>query len=178
MEEHPVAWEDCCEEYWCEKTRKHMSRWTCHSDMTEKMLKTALSPNQSIWNMCNLKRYFLFVCLYVHVCMIFICNKDYIYILRVCTFQWDSTQLRFISDDVKLFHKNDFAHSVLQDFITLGSFPSKHISKRCLSTKYQINKQNSYWDSKENTLYWLWSILGTFLVCPKPTTVYIYISAI
>ena len=48
LEKQPVAWEDCCVEYWCEETRKHMSRWTGRRDMTEKMLKTALNPNQSI----------------------------------------------------------------------------------------------------------------------------------
>ena len=26
VEKQPVAWEDCCVEYWCEKTRKCMSR--------------------------------------------------------------------------------------------------------------------------------------------------------
>ena len=42
------AWEDCCVEYWCEKTRKCMCRWTGRRDITEKWLKTALNPNQSI----------------------------------------------------------------------------------------------------------------------------------
>ena len=42
------AWEDCCVEYWCEKTRECMSRWTGRRDMTEKLLKTALNPNQSM----------------------------------------------------------------------------------------------------------------------------------
>ena len=46
----PVAWEDCCVEYWCEKTRKCMSRWTGRRDITEKLLKTTLNPNQSINN--------------------------------------------------------------------------------------------------------------------------------
>ena len=48
VEKQPVAWEDCCVEYWCENTRKCMSRWTCRRDITEKMLKTALNPNKSI----------------------------------------------------------------------------------------------------------------------------------
>ena len=51
MEKQPVDWEDCCVEYWCAKTRKHTSRWTGRRDMTEKLIKTALNPNQSI-NQC------------------------------------------------------------------------------------------------------------------------------
>ena len=43
-----IAWEDCCVECWCEKTRKCMSRWTGRRDITEKLLKTALNINQSI----------------------------------------------------------------------------------------------------------------------------------
>ena len=30
-----VAWKEGCVEYWCEKSRKHMSRWTGRRDMTE-----------------------------------------------------------------------------------------------------------------------------------------------
>ena len=26
VEKQPVAWTECCVEYWCEKARKHMSR--------------------------------------------------------------------------------------------------------------------------------------------------------
>ena len=33
----PVAWKECCVEYWCEKARKHMS--TGHRHMTEFFLK-------------------------------------------------------------------------------------------------------------------------------------------
>ena len=43
VEKQPVAWEDCCVEYWCEKTRKCISRWTGRRDITEKLLKTALT---------------------------------------------------------------------------------------------------------------------------------------
>ena len=35
-----VAWKVCCVEYWCEKTRKHISKWTGRRDMTETLLKT------------------------------------------------------------------------------------------------------------------------------------------
>ena len=48
VEKQPVAWEDCCVEYWCEKPRKCMSRRTGRRDITEKLLKMALNPNQSI----------------------------------------------------------------------------------------------------------------------------------
>ena len=47
VEKQPDAWEDCCVENWCEKTRNHMRRWTGRCDMTEKLLKTVLNPNQS-----------------------------------------------------------------------------------------------------------------------------------
>ena len=49
MEKQPVAWEDCCVEYWCEKTRKHMSWWTGHRDITETSLKMALNPNHILY---------------------------------------------------------------------------------------------------------------------------------
>ena len=49
----PVAWEYCYVEYWCEKTRKCMSRWTGRRDITTKLLKTALNPNQSINQCCR-----------------------------------------------------------------------------------------------------------------------------
>ena len=39
VEKQPVAWKVCCVVYWCGKTRKHMSRWTGHSDMTKKNWK-------------------------------------------------------------------------------------------------------------------------------------------
>ena len=45
-------------EYWHEKARKHMCRWTGRRDMTEKLLKTALSPNHSII-LCFLQRFWL-----------------------------------------------------------------------------------------------------------------------
>ena len=48
MEKQPVTLEDCCVEYWCEKAKKYMSRWTGRRDITKKLLKTALNPNQSI----------------------------------------------------------------------------------------------------------------------------------
>ena len=48
VEKQPVAWRVCCEEYWCEKTRTHMSRWTGCRDMTEELLNTGLNPNHSI----------------------------------------------------------------------------------------------------------------------------------
>ena len=48
VEKQPVAWKKCCMEYWCEKAKKHMSRWTGGLEMTEKLLKTALNWNQSI----------------------------------------------------------------------------------------------------------------------------------
>ena len=47
VEKQPVAWKVCCVVYWCGKTRKRMSRWTGCRDMTEKLLKKALNPNQS-----------------------------------------------------------------------------------------------------------------------------------
>ena len=48
VEKEPVAWKGCCVVYWCGKSKKRMSRWTGRRDMTEKLLKTALNPNQSI----------------------------------------------------------------------------------------------------------------------------------
>ena len=55
VEKQPVAWKVCCVVYWCGKTRKRMSRWTDRRDMTEKLLKTALNPNQSTtWAWKNL----------------------------------------------------------------------------------------------------------------------------
>ena len=51
VEKQPVAWEDCCVENWCGKTRKCMIRWTGRRDITQKLLKTALNPKQSmIWH--------------------------------------------------------------------------------------------------------------------------------
>ena len=47
VEKQPVAWEDCCVKYWSERTRKCMSRLTASRDITEKLLKNALNPNQS-----------------------------------------------------------------------------------------------------------------------------------
>ena len=35
VEKQPVAWKVCCVEYWWEKTRKFLSRWTGLRDMTE-----------------------------------------------------------------------------------------------------------------------------------------------
>ena len=34
-------------EYWCEKARKHVGRWTGSHDMTAKLLNTPLNSNQS-----------------------------------------------------------------------------------------------------------------------------------
>ena len=34
VEKQPVAWKECCVEYWCAKARKHMSRWTGCRDIT------------------------------------------------------------------------------------------------------------------------------------------------
>ena len=48
VEKQPVALKECCMKYWCEKAKKHMSRWSGRLDMTEFFLKTALNPNQSI----------------------------------------------------------------------------------------------------------------------------------
>ena len=48
VEKQTVAWVDCCVDYWCEKTRNHMSWWTGCCDMTGKLLKTALNPNNQI----------------------------------------------------------------------------------------------------------------------------------
>ena len=48
-----------CGELRCQKARKHMSKWTGRRDMTGKLLKTALSPNQStiwhFWVVCILR---------------------------------------------------------------------------------------------------------------------------
>ena len=35
-------------DYWFEKARKHMYMWTGRRDMTEKLLKAAINPNQSM----------------------------------------------------------------------------------------------------------------------------------
>ena len=43
-----IVLEDCCVEYWFEKTRKCMSMWTGRHDITEILLKAALNPIQSI----------------------------------------------------------------------------------------------------------------------------------
>ena len=48
VEKQPVAWKECCVEYWCEKASKHMSRGTGLRVITENVLKTALNFNQSI----------------------------------------------------------------------------------------------------------------------------------
>ena len=48
MEKQPVAWKEYGVEYWCAQTRKRMSRGNGCRDTTEKLLKTALNPNQSI----------------------------------------------------------------------------------------------------------------------------------
>ena len=47
VEIQKVAIKVCCVDYWCEKARKHKSRWTGRRDMTEKKLKTAFI-NQSM----------------------------------------------------------------------------------------------------------------------------------
>ena len=47
-EKQPVAWKDCCVEYWCEKDRNHINKWTGRHEMTEKLLEMGLNPNQSI----------------------------------------------------------------------------------------------------------------------------------
>ena len=39
VEKQSVAWKVCCVGNWCEKTRKHMSRWTGRRDMTENCWK-------------------------------------------------------------------------------------------------------------------------------------------
>ena len=44
VEKQLVAWRVCCVEYWWEKARKRMSRWTGRSDMTEKLLKNGVKP--------------------------------------------------------------------------------------------------------------------------------------
>ena len=48
VEKQPVAWKVWCVEYWCEKAKKHMSRWAGRKDMTENNLKMVFYPNQSI----------------------------------------------------------------------------------------------------------------------------------
>ena len=35
VEKQPVAWKDCCVDYWCKKARNHMNRYTGRLDMTE-----------------------------------------------------------------------------------------------------------------------------------------------
>ena len=47
VEKQPVARKECCVDYWCKKARKHMSKLNGRRDMTSKLLKTALNPNQS-----------------------------------------------------------------------------------------------------------------------------------
>ena len=47
VEKQQVTWKECCVEYWFEKARKNMSRWSDRRDMTEESLKTALNPNKS-----------------------------------------------------------------------------------------------------------------------------------
>ena len=77
VEKRPVAWKVCCVDYWCEKARKHMSEWTCHRNMTEKLLKMALSSNQSIVQGCYLHTRFRRIILY----------GQRIYILTLCQIQ-------------------------------------------------------------------------------------------
>ena len=43
VEKQPVALKDCCVEYWCEKGRKQMDRWTGRCDMNERLLKSVLN---------------------------------------------------------------------------------------------------------------------------------------
>ena len=45
VEKQPVPWKECCVLYWCEKSRKHISKWTGCRDMTEKLLRKALNIN-------------------------------------------------------------------------------------------------------------------------------------
>ena len=62
VEKQPVAWEECCVEYWCEKSRKCMSRWTGRRDITVTLFKTALNPIQSInqsINCLNFQYYYI-----------------------------------------------------------------------------------------------------------------------
>ena len=47
MEKQPVAWEVCCGEYWLEKTRKCMSRWTELPWFKWEIVKNGVKP-QSI----------------------------------------------------------------------------------------------------------------------------------
>ena len=42
VEKQPASLKVYCVEYWCEQTRKDVSRWIGRRDMTEKLLKTAL----------------------------------------------------------------------------------------------------------------------------------------
>ena len=42
-----VRWKVWCMEYWCEKDRKYMSRWTGRRDITYFFFKRCLNPDQS-----------------------------------------------------------------------------------------------------------------------------------
>ena len=61
-EKQLVAWKEGCVEYWCDKDRKYMSRWTGFRDITEQILKTALKPNQSLVQMAiTFQQYFSYI---------------------------------------------------------------------------------------------------------------------